>query len=81
MQNDKLELLKSGSLQHLGENMLSFLIHVASSSHLPKGNAIEEEENTGQNAATYFDILVTITVIVVIGLTLFLFPPPPPFVV
>lgn len=58
MQNDKLELLKPGSLQHLGENMLSFLIQVAASSHLSKGN---DEENTVQNAATYFDILVTIT--------------------
>jgi hypothetical protein len=76
MQNDKLELLKPGSLQHLGENMLSFLIHVAASSHLPKSNTIEEEENTGLNAATFFDILVPITVISVLGLTPFfrLFP-------
>lgn len=71
MQNDKLELLESGSLQHLGENMLSFLIHVAASSHIPKGNAIEEQENTGQNAATFFDILVPITVVAVLGLTLY----------
>ncbi|XP_050250124.1 uncharacterized protein LOC126697256 isoform X4 [Quercus robur] len=55
--NDKLELLKPGSLQHLGENMLSFLIHSAASPHLPKGNAMEQEENKGQNAAIYFDIL------------------------
>jgi len=61
MQNDKLELLKPGSLQHLGENMLSFLIHSAASPHLPKGNAMEQEENKGQNAAIYFDILVPIT--------------------
>ncbi|GLT68007.1 hypothetical protein SLA2020_402720 [Shorea laevis] len=61
--NDKLELLESGSLQHLGENMLSFLIHVAASSHIPKGNAIEEQENTGQNAATFFDILGTYMIV------------------
>ncbi|XP_059457062.1 uncharacterized protein LOC132186951 isoform X1 [Corylus avellana] len=61
--NDKLELLKPGSLQHLGENMLSFLIHVAASSHLPKSNTIEEEENTGLNAATFFDILGTYMIV------------------
>lgn len=60
MQNDKLELLKSGSLQHLGENMLAFLLQIAASSHLPKGNATEEEGSTGQNNAIYFDILVYI---------------------
>lgn len=60
MQNDKLELLKSGSLQHLGENMLAFLLQIAASSHLPKGNATEEEGNAGQNNAIYFDILVYI---------------------
>ena len=61
MQNDKLELLKAGSLQHLGENMLSFLIHILASSDLPKGNTTEQEENKGQNAAIFFDILVPIT--------------------
>lgn len=60
MQNDKFKLLQSGSLQHLGENMLSFLIHIAASSHIPKGDALNEEDNAGQNAATFFDILVTI---------------------
>ena len=58
MQNDKFELLKSGSLQHLGENMLPFLLQIASSSGLPKSSAMEEEENTGQNSAIFFDILV-----------------------
>ncbi|KAF3958654.1 hypothetical protein CMV_016457 [Castanea mollissima] len=61
--NDKLELLKQGSLQHLGENMLSFLIHSAASPHLPKGNAMEQEENKGQNAAIFFDILGTYMVV------------------
>ncbi|XP_041023235.1 LOW QUALITY PROTEIN: endoplasmic reticulum metallopeptidase 1 [Juglans microcarpa x Juglans regia] len=61
--NDKLELLKSGSLQHLGENMLSFLIHIAASSHIPKGNALDEEENAGQNAAIFFDILGTYMIV------------------
>jgi hypothetical protein len=58
MQNDKLELLKLGSLQHLGENMLAFLLRVAASSHLPKAKAMEEEDKTGLSAAIYFDILV-----------------------
>lgn len=60
MQNDKLELLKPGSLQHLGENMLAFLLQIAGSSHLPKGNATEAEGSAGQNNAIYFDILVYI---------------------
>lgn len=60
MQNDKFELLKSGSLQHLGENMLAFLLQIAASSHLPKGSAIEEGGSSGENAAIYFDILVCI---------------------
>lgn len=58
MQNDKFELLKSGSLQHLGENMLAFLLQVARSSDLPKSSAMEEEENTGRSSAIFFDILV-----------------------
>lgn len=58
MQNDKLELLKSGSLQHLGENVLAFLLQAASSSQLPKDKAMEEEENTGHESAIFFDILV-----------------------
>lgn len=58
MQNDKFELLKPGSLQHLGENMLAFLLQTARSSHLPKSSAMEEEENSGQSSAVFFDILV-----------------------
>ena len=53
MQNDKLKLLKSGSLQHLGENMLAFLLQVAA-----KGKAKEADEKSGYDNAIYFDILV-----------------------
>ena len=58
MQNDKFELLQLGSLQHLGENMLAFLLRVAASSYLPKANVMQEEDKTGLSAAVYFDILV-----------------------
>ena len=58
MQNDKLKLLKSGSLQHLGENMLAFLLHAAASSHIPDGKAIEADQKTGHDTAIFFDILV-----------------------
>lgn len=58
MQNDKVELLRPGSLQHLGENMLAFLVYAASSSDLAKGNAFRAPEDTNQNSAIYFDILV-----------------------
>ncbi|EXC48064.1 Endoplasmic reticulum metallopeptidase 1 [Morus notabilis] len=52
--NDKFELLKPGSLQHLGENMLAFLLQTARSSHLPKSSAVEEEENTGHSSLAVF---------------------------
>lgn len=55
MQNDKLKLLKAGSLQHLGENMLAFLLQAATSSHL-KAKAMETAEKG--DSAVYFDILV-----------------------
>jgi len=58
-QNDKLELLKTGSLQHLGENMLAFLLHIGASSHIPEGNSTEAEEDIRKNSAIYFDILVS----------------------
>ncbi|TKY51584.1 Endoplasmic reticulum metallopeptidase 1 [Spatholobus suberectus] len=57
--NDKLEFLKNGSLQHLGENMLAFLIHVGASSHFPEENSTEAEEDMSKNNAIYFDILGT----------------------
>lgn len=59
VQNDKLELLKPGSLQHLGENMLAFLLKIASSSDLPEGKAVEKEEKSRHSNAIFFDILVT----------------------
>ncbi|KAI5346103.1 hypothetical protein L3X38_013982 [Prunus dulcis] len=61
--NDKLELLKLGSLQHLGENMVAFLLKIAASSHLPKVNTMVEEDNKGQSTAVYFDILGTYMVV------------------
>ena len=54
-QNDKIELIKPGSLQHLGENMLAFLIRVGSSSDLPKDKTLQ---TSSSDAAIYFDILV-----------------------
>ncbi|MGV7354909.1 M28 family peptidase, partial [Mycobacterium kansasii] len=45
--NDKMELLKPGSLQHLGENMLAFLLEAASSSDLANGKIHEGAENAG----------------------------------
>lgn len=58
MQNDKLELLKKGSLQHLGENMLAFLLHIGASSHFPEDSSTESKEDMSNNKAIYFDILV-----------------------
>ncbi|PIN06961.1 Aminopeptidases of the M20 family [Handroanthus impetiginosus] len=55
--NDKLELLKPGSLQHLGENMLAFLLHAGASSSLPKGKKVESDVE--HDKAIYFDILGT----------------------
>lgn len=57
-QNDKLELIKSGSLQHLGENVLAFLLRVASSSDLPKDQTLQGDEKSNLDSAVYFDILV-----------------------
>ncbi|MBA0751346.1 hypothetical protein Gogos_000276 [Gossypium gossypioides] len=55
--NDKLKLLKSGSLQHLGENMLAFLLQIATSSHLSKANATVDDIQSGHDTAVYYDIL------------------------
>jgi len=57
-QNDKIELIKPGSLQHLGENMLAFLLRVASSSDLPKDKTLQGEERSNPDSAVYFDVLV-----------------------
>ncbi|KAE8684892.1 Detected protein of confused Function [Hibiscus syriacus] len=56
--NDKLELLKPGSLQHLGENMLAFLLQIAKSSHLSKANAMVDDIQSSHDTAVYYDILV-----------------------
>ncbi|CAL0316102.1 unnamed protein product [Lupinus luteus] len=61
--NDKLELLKKGSLQHLGENMLAFLLHIGAASDFPEGNAKEAEGDTSNNNPIYFDILGTYMVV------------------
>ncbi|KAK6144768.1 hypothetical protein DH2020_021588 [Rehmannia glutinosa] len=57
--NDKLDLLKPGSLQHLGENMLAFLLHAAASPSLPKGKTTESDMKSNEDKAIYFDILGT----------------------
>lgn len=57
--NDKLKLLKPGSLQHLGDNMLAFLLHAAAHSHIPDGKEIEADQKNGRDFAIYFDILGT----------------------
>lgn len=58
MQNDKLKLLKPGSLQHLGENMLAFLRQAAASPHIPNAKAMEADDKSDYDTAIYFDILV-----------------------
>nr|GMD30216.1 endoplasmic reticulum metallopeptidase 1 isoform X1 [Ipomoea batatas] len=61
--NDKLSLLKPGSLQHLGENMLAFLLRAAASTNLPGGNATESEGKSSQDTAIYFDFLGTYMIV------------------
>ncbi|XP_047313520.1 endoplasmic reticulum metallopeptidase 1 [Impatiens glandulifera] len=61
--NDKLELLKAGSLQHLGENMLAFLNHAAASPDFPKADAIGADSKIDQDSAVFFDILGTYMVV------------------
>ncbi|KAJ3706443.1 hypothetical protein LUZ61_010148 [Rhynchospora tenuis] len=53
--NDKMKLLKPGSLQHLGDNMLAFLLHTAATSKLYEKT--EYNGNSDHNQAIYFDIL------------------------
>ncbi|KAL4325447.1 hypothetical protein GQ457_11G008880 [Hibiscus cannabinus] len=55
--NDKLGLLKPGSLQHLGENMLAFLLQIATSSHLSKANATADNIQSSHDTVVYYDIL------------------------
>ncbi|KAJ4846682.1 hypothetical protein Tsubulata_019729 [Turnera subulata] len=56
--NDKVELLKPGSLQHLGENLLPFLLEAASSSDLPEGKTLGDGGKTGHESSIFFYILV-----------------------
>jgi hypothetical protein len=58
VQNDKMKLLKPGSLQHNGDNMLDFLLHSAASPNFLKNVKEQKKENTEQNKAVFFDILV-----------------------
>ncbi|KAG2573399.1 hypothetical protein PVAP13_7KG236700 [Panicum virgatum] len=55
--NDKMKLLKPGSLQHIGDNMLAFLLHSAASPNFLKNAQQQKQENTEQNKAVFFDIL------------------------
>ncbi|KAI3913589.1 hypothetical protein MKW92_043245 [Papaver armeniacum] len=55
--NDKIELLRPGSLQHLGENMLAFLLETAGSSNIPKEKTVETGKDTSEDQAIFFDIL------------------------
>uniref|UniRef100_A0A2P2KJY6 Vacuolar membrane protease n=1 Tax=Rhizophora mucronata TaxID=61149 RepID=A0A2P2KJY6_RHIMU len=61
--NDKLELLKSGSLQHLGENLLAFLLQIAPSSRLSETKEMGAEETKGHETAVFFDILGTYMIV------------------
>ncbi|KAH7662648.1 Zn-dependent exopeptidases protein [Dioscorea alata] len=54
--NDKLKLLKPGSLQHLGENMLAFLLQSAMSPNLAK-EVSHEPGATSEDRTIYFDVL------------------------
>ncbi|KAI0493455.1 hypothetical protein KFK09_023571 [Dendrobium nobile] len=54
--NDMLKLLKPGSLQHLGENMLAFLLHAARSPDLYK-MAVGSDDGKEGNKPIYFDVL------------------------
>lgn len=58
MQNDKMKLLKAGSLQHLGENMLAFLLKGATSPYLPELRGRKAVGEMSKNPSIFFDILV-----------------------
>ncbi|TVU15179.1 hypothetical protein EJB05_38715 [Eragrostis curvula] len=55
--NDKMKLLQPGSLQHIGDNMLAFLLHAAASPKFLKDAQQQKQENTEHNKAVFFDIL------------------------
>ncbi|CAL9093220.1 unnamed protein product [Musa textilis] len=60
--NDKLKLLKPGSLQHLGENMLAFLIQSAMSTNLQNKMEVKKDDIV-QSQSIFFDILGTYMVV------------------
>ncbi|KAJ8506521.1 hypothetical protein OPV22_007407 [Ensete ventricosum] len=60
--NDKLKLLKPGSLQHLGENMLAFLIQSAMSTNLQNEMEVKKD-GIVQSQSIFFDILGTYMVV------------------
>jgi hypothetical protein len=53
-----MELLKPGSLQHNGENMLAFLVHAASSPKFMKDAHQAKQESSEEKKAIFFDVLV-----------------------
>ncbi|KAH9288162.1 hypothetical protein KI387_032279, partial [Taxus chinensis] len=55
--NDKLDLLKPGSLQHLGDNMLALLLEVLTSPHLPNLKAHNDEGHSEEQQIVYFDVV------------------------
>lgn len=55
--NDNMALLKPGSLQHIGDNMLAFLLHSAASPKFLKDAQQRKQGKTEQDRAVYFDIL------------------------
>ncbi len=58
LQNDKFELLKPGSLQHSGDNLLPFLFEVATLPDLAVHNSTLPP---GPYSVVYFDVLVSCT--------------------
>nr|CAB3487673.1 unnamed protein product [Digitaria exilis] len=67
-QNDKMKLLKPGSLQHIGENMLDFLLHSAASPTFLKNAKQQKQGNAEKDKAVFFDILVGSSYIALIWL-------------
>ncbi|XP_052152172.1 uncharacterized protein LOC127770478 isoform X1 [Oryza glaberrima] len=55
--NDKMKHLKPGSLQHIGENMLAFLLHAAASPKFMKDAIQAKQEGAEKTKAVFFDIL------------------------
>ncbi|XP_020584845.1 LOW QUALITY PROTEIN: endoplasmic reticulum metallopeptidase 1 [Phalaenopsis equestris] len=55
--NDKLKLLKPGSLQHLGENMLAFLILLHAARSPDVGKMTVESDRKEESKSIYFDVL------------------------